>query len=165
MEDAVIFWKKSFSKKINDDLFQKSYLYNIRHNYGQEGKRTNYPPYSCHRIITGPSPQQGDAHGCPFRHQNKDTLSTWLSSVYGTSSLSGTKQLPSSGVKELMDMVTSGHYQLACTRLLEFVKGGVQSTSVSALKQASSVLDASGGVITYPHQFYEQSISCCQQSN
>jgi DNA primase large subunit len=42
IEEALIFWRKSFSK-ITDDKFNKEYKYNIRHSYGLEGKRANYP--------------------------------------------------------------------------------------------------------------------------
>ena len=42
IEEALIFWRKSFSK-ITDDKFNKEYKYNIRHSFGLEGKRANYP--------------------------------------------------------------------------------------------------------------------------
>jgi DNA primase large subunit len=46
VEEALIFWRKSFSST-TDDKFNKDYKYNIRHGYGLEGKRMNYPPKSC----------------------------------------------------------------------------------------------------------------------
>lgn len=42
MEEAIIFWRKSFNR-ITDDKFNKEYKYNIRHSYGLEGRRHNYP--------------------------------------------------------------------------------------------------------------------------
>jgi DNA primase large subunit len=43
IEEALVFWRKSFSK-FTDDKFNKEYKYNIRHSYGLEGGRRNYPP-------------------------------------------------------------------------------------------------------------------------
>ena len=43
VEEALIFWRKSFST-ITDDKFAKEYRYNIRHGYGLEGGRKNYAP-------------------------------------------------------------------------------------------------------------------------
>lgn len=44
VDEALMYWKNAFSN-ITPDKFQKDYAYNVRYNYGLEGKRTNYSPY------------------------------------------------------------------------------------------------------------------------
>ena len=44
VQEALIFWRKAF-KNITDDVFHKQYAYNIRHNYGLEGKKADYKAY------------------------------------------------------------------------------------------------------------------------
>lgn len=44
IEEALRFWRIAFSN-MTDDKFQKEYAYNIRYNYGLEGRRVNYKPY------------------------------------------------------------------------------------------------------------------------
>lgn len=73
LQDALTFWKSEFTQIMGGDKFEKSYAYNIRHNYGKEGRRADYTPYSCIKIImshVAPS----DNHGCPFKTYDPGTL-------------------------------------------------------------------------------------------
>ena len=81
LEDAMVFWKQEFLQKIDEDKFNKNYRYNIRHNYGKEGKQTNYTPYGCTKIITE-MVGAGEFHGCPYKQMPKDILKSKLIS-YG----------------------------------------------------------------------------------
>jgi DNA primase large subunit len=117
LEDAMIFWRDEFTKKIDADKFEKLYAYNIRHNYGKEGKRTNYTPYSCMKIITS-SMGHDDAHGCPFRHSDlphlKQQLLAW--------------NIPVTGINTVAESVSQGHFQLACGKyfqLMHSIESGV----------------------------------------
>ncbi|BGP42092.1 DNA primase subunit pri2 [Rhodotorula kratochvilovae] len=111
VEEAIAFWRKSFST-ITDDKFNKEYRYNIRHNYGLEGSRKNYTPKSCTAIITGPMPGPNQAHGCPFRHHSDAALTSLLHATLGGA-------MASSDLKEILAATKSGHYHVACTRVFE----------------------------------------------
>eukprot|EP00069_Balaena_mysticetus_P005937 bmy_05057T0 len=63
-----------FQRTLLTPPFDKGYSYNIRHSFGKEGKRTDYTPYSCLKIILTNPPSQGDYHGCPFRHSDPELL-------------------------------------------------------------------------------------------
>jgi Eukaryotic-type DNA primase, large subunit len=56
LEDSIKFWRAEFTKKMTNDKFEKGYLYNIRHSYGKEGKRADYTPWTCAKIIQHSSP-------------------------------------------------------------------------------------------------------------
>ncbi|KAI3976015.1 hypothetical protein MKX01_016698 [Papaver californicum] len=110
LDDALAFWKAEFSQKVGPERFDKEYAYSIRHNYGKEGKRIDYTPYSCQKIISS-TPGAGDQHGCPYRNFSKENLEAALSKMGVSSRLMG----------DVMDKVKNWHYQLACTLTFEAV--------------------------------------------
>ncbi|WVF69690.1 hypothetical protein IAT40_004469 [Kwoniella sp. CBS 6097] len=117
LDEAVVFWRRMYGSTMSDDKFNKEYKYNIRHSYGQEGKRANYPPKSCQQILTQNQPGTQDSHGCPFRHFSPDNLMTFLASSYPQLERSSPE------MKEIMDSVKSTHYHVACTRVFELTHG------------------------------------------
>ncbi|XP_057776999.1 probable DNA primase large subunit [Salvia miltiorrhiza] len=112
LDDALAFWKAEFSKKVGAERFDKEYAYSIRHNYGKEGKRTDYTPYSCQKIISS-TPGVGDHHGCPYRHFSEENLRAALNKM----------GVANRALEDVMDKVRNRHYQLACTLTFEAVHG------------------------------------------
>ncbi|CAI0381295.1 unnamed protein product [Linum tenue] len=112
LDDALAFWKAEFSQKVGAERFDKEYAYSIRHNYGKEGKRVDYTPYSCQKIISL-TPSVGDHHGCPYRHFSEENLRAALCKM----------GVNSGGVEDVMDKVRHKHYQLACTLTFEAIHG------------------------------------------
>lgn len=109
MEDSLRFWREELTRgTISLEKFEKEYAYNIRHNYGKEGSRVNYTPYSCMKIITTSVGPQ-DTHGCPFKIWEPSTLKTKLSS-FGMSV---------AHAEEIVSYVAKGHYQIACGKYFE----------------------------------------------
>jgi DNA primase large subunit len=123
MEDALVFWQMHFTKKMSVDDFLKQYAYNIRHNYGKEGKRADYTAYPCTRIITGAPPGAEDAHGCPYRHWDVARLT----SVLGAMRLPGEKLHGKDGI---LEAVRNKDYQVACRRQFEARYPGADSGPV-----------------------------------
>jgi len=109
LEDALSFWKHEFTKSMTGDDFDKKYAYNIRHSYGKEGKRANYTPHGCKKIIMGPAPAAGQNHGCPFRHWDEAHLRARLSKL----------KVKGHDINQIVEDVQSGHYQIACRRHFE----------------------------------------------
>ncbi|KAM9003743.1 DNA primase large subunit isoform X1 [Sarcophilus harrisii] len=110
LEQALQFWKLEFIKgKVDTDKFDKGYAYNIRHSYGKEGKRTDYTPFSCMKIILTNPPSQGDYHGCPFRHSDPELLKQRLQS----------SKISQTGINQILDYIKGTHYQLACQKFFD----------------------------------------------
>ncbi|XP_039123568.1 probable DNA primase large subunit [Dioscorea cayenensis subsp. rotundata] len=120
LEDALTFWKAEFSQKVGTERFDKEYAYSIRHNYGKEGKRTDYTPYSCQKIISS-TPGVGDHHGCPYRHFSEENLRAALTKM----------GVGGHAMDDIMQKVQTRHYQLACTLTFEAVHGISCDTGVN----------------------------------
>ncbi|XP_021940458.1 DNA primase large subunit-like isoform X2 [Zootermopsis nevadensis] len=139
LEDALQFWRDGFSEKTDAGKFEKNYAYNIRHNYGKEGKRVNYTPYSCLKIIMS-SVGPDDAHGCPFRHSDlshlKQQLLAW--------------NVPVAGINEVAELVSQGHYQLACAKYFQLSHGAQCDEGIihpnQYFVQSQNVLRAKRGI-------------------
>ena len=95
------------------DDFVKKYAYNIRHNYGKEGKRADYTPYSCTRIILGAAPGPSEFHGCPYKSWDAPRLRAVLQRM----------RLSAPQVDAVLADVQNKDFQLACRRQAS-VRGG-----------------------------------------
>lgn len=64
----------------NVEAFSKtSYGYNVRHNYGMEGKKTSYNSMSCATLLAlPPVVDRFDCHGCPFRFKDEGAFRAML---------------------------------------------------------------------------------------
>lgn len=82
VDEAYTFWKQEFCKKMDTDKFEKGYGYNIRHMFGQEGKKQDYKPWGCNKVINQTTPGPDEFHGCPFKTFSEDPLRQLLGS-YG----------------------------------------------------------------------------------
>lgn len=139
LEEAINWWRKIFVAKSGEDGFNKNYLYNIRHNYGQEGKRANYGPQPCSKVILGTAPGAGDNHGCPFRHSPLNKLTATLADYASP----GGGRLDAGRISEILDLTKSNQCQSACTRLFEYSRGMVPNQLES---------------FAFPSKFYEASV-------
>lgn len=131
LEQALQFWRSEFLRTMDEDKF-KAHAYNIRHNYGKEGRRADYTPYSCIKIINS-GPSTIDDHGCPFKHFSAEKLVEQLI-AYG--------RTPSE-VKGVMQEVKRGNWGLACRRYYRF---------------SHPTQDISDVIINHPNEYYSASI-------
>ncbi|XP_020488455.2 DNA primase large subunit [Labrus bergylta] len=119
LEQALQFWRSEFIRgKVDADKFDKQYAYSIRHMFGKEGKRTDYTPYSCMKVILSNAPSQGDHHGCPFRHSDPELLKQKLQFY----------KVSPSGISQILELVKGMHYQLACQKYFELTHNTEDST-------------------------------------
>ncbi|KAM3962800.1 LOW QUALITY PROTEIN: DNA primase large subunit [Aphomia sociella] len=129
LEDSLRFWREEFTKIMELDKFEKQYAYNVRYNYGKEGSKKNYSPFSCLKIING-IVGPGDCHGCPYRHCDVSNLKNKLQG-YG---------FDTQTVNDIVDITKKGHFQVACSKYFDAVHN----------------VDLGLG-INHPNQYFEES--------
>ena len=134
LEDSLAFWKQELTQRpdVDEKAFQSRYAYNIRHNYGQEGKRTEYSAYGCAKIIAG-MPGANETHGCPFRWSKRDEL---------------LRDCRESGVapheiEQVLKLVDGHHYQLACKVLWDLTHPGGKYPQTG---------------VTHPNEYFAESL-------
>lgn len=171
VEEALIFWRNSFSK-ISDERFQKEYSYNVRYNYGLEGKRTSYTPYSCRAIITNNHPSSGDHHGCPFKHFGDRQLKSLIMEY----------KIGDSPITEILRYKQMGHYQIACSKLFQASSGklhelaelkrlenmgvnkeiakGIDDDSIMETVESGNMEEGDGTItIEHPNQYFKDMVA------
>lgn len=107
LEESLCFWKKHFSAKYTEDVFERNYSYNIRYIYGKEGKKVDHTAYSCIQTITTNRPSNIECHGCPFKELDKIKLEEMLKS----------EKLSEENIFEIIEKTKQGKFQSACSLL------------------------------------------------
>ncbi|KAG8979729.1 hypothetical protein FRB90_007994 [Tulasnella sp. 427] len=147
LEEAMIFWRKSFST-ISDEKFRKEYSYNIKHTYGQVGSRINYTPKSCVAIITASNTGPGQNHGCPFKHFSPENLQLALSTHYDINNRAD--------VQEILQAVKQDKYHVACTRVYEITH------AAQGVKRGDGI--GEGESVTHPNSYAMKSRELAKKS-
>ncbi|KAF9264810.1 DNA primase, large subunit [Marasmius fiardii PR-910] len=146
IDEAIVFWRKSFiGSHVKDDKFNKEYKYNIRHSYGLEGRRANYPAKSCQQLLMAES----SSYGCPYRNFPPENLQSALLSAYSSQGLT------SSDLPEIMQTVSTRHYHVACTRVFEITH------AKSGVKRGEGI--GGGESVTHPNQYTTRSMEIEKQ--
>ena len=108
IDECLQFFRRKYEKRTPGDKFDKQYAYNIRHSYGLEGKRSDYTPYSCSKIINMNSPNSEECHGCPFKNYSDEKLSDILNFDFKLSLLDRL---------EIIDKKKNHEYQVCCIKM------------------------------------------------
>uniref|UniRef100_T1KUX3 DNA primase large subunit n=1 Tax=Tetranychus urticae TaxID=32264 RepID=T1KUX3_TETUR len=138
LEDAVKFFRDEFIQKLAPEKFDKEYRYGIRYNYGKEGKKVDFSPYGCEKIINS-TPGVGDAHGCPFKHFDWTNLKKFLVR----------KGVGDEVLQNIESLVEEKNYSKAC---------GIYFT----VRHPSHQISDEG--ITHPNTFYAESRKALQRN-
>ena len=109
IDELLKFFYKKFEKKMTLEKFNKEYRYYFRHHYGLEGRKMNYHPYNCDKIINTNPPIGEECHGCPFKNYSGEKLKNLLS----------TCNLRDIDIEDILDKSNKGQYQMCCVKYFE----------------------------------------------
>ena len=140
VDESMAFWRSEFTKRPETSVekFQKEYAYGVRYNYGLEGKRQDWSPWSCMKSIIaspGANAAAGEHHGCPFRNFDEGQLRATLQQM----------QVGPAEANFIVDKVKGQHYQVACGKYFE------------AKHKGTTLIETELGGIMHPNQFFEES--------
>lgn len=132
IEEAIKFFQKKFEKKTTLAQFEKNYVYYIRHAYGLEGKKTNYLPYNCDKLINMNPPMGYECHGCPFRNYSGEDLGKILV----------TCNLRDTDIEDILIKKSRKLYQMCCMKYFEgkFIGSSGERVSVHPNKYFTTAM-------------------------
>lgn len=148
IEESLKYWRMAFSKLSDDEFNKKNYAYYIRYNYGLEGRRTSYAPFSCYKIITSNHPGPNDNHGCPYRHYSPQILRNRLQM----------ENLDEFQINQIFKLVETKHYESACSKVFELTKGRLAHWNADdefADMDTSDEGNKLAATIVHPNQYFE----------
>ncbi|GAB5353929.1 hypothetical protein AAMO2058_000076200 [Amorphochlora amoebiformis] len=136
LEESLRFWKLSFSRRFTVVEWQRNYAYNIRHNYGKEGKCADYAPYDCQRVISQIQ-GVGEYHSCPFKYCDSANLRIILERYSIAEEL----------IPKIQKLASSSKYKKACQQF--FLGKHPKAFSIPGVEMKE--------VGVHPNVYYDQS--------
>lgn len=137
LDEVLVLWKREFMKGgMTDDMFQKQYSYNFRHQYGQEGSRIKYKPFCCQQLIQA-SPDTSHTTGCPYKSYRPADLEAALRGM----------RLSKEVVGAVSEKADRGQYQVACTKVFHAMHGKCGLNDV----------------VQHPNQYFLDSRKCYEE--
>ncbi|KAF8060629.1 DNA primase large subunit [Scenedesmus sp. PABB004] len=176
LEQALLFFRSQFAPRTSGEKFSREYAYNIRYNYGVEGKRESWNEWSCVKIISqevgGTCSAAGECNGgCPYKTYDAAQLRAALARLNcnekcaprcaraepaGRARARARLLTPRPArarvhlrprvAKEVVEKARGKHYQLACGLAFEGITGAPQDTGINK-----------------PSEFYAASIDLANQ--
>ena len=150
LEDALQFWRENFTASgMTTESFDKQYAYNIRHNYGKEGKKTNYTPYGCSKIINNPE------YVCPFKVFKPEELRHEMRSYGGGATFNEDE------LQEVIEYAQNHQYQIACRRFFEVSHGiSKKANNIQLIDKEDD-----GSSFPHPNTYFSRSIKYLKSKN